>query len=131
MQTKKELAIEKFRADRFATDTCGIHIDTVEDHHVICSMEIGPGHLNANDVVMGGAIFTLADFAFAVATNQDNVNCVSVSSTIEFLRAAKTKKLYAETQVVKDGKSLCFYDIFVTDDDGKMIAKISEKGYNI
>ena len=58
---------EFFAKDRFATDN-GATIEEVDDGYAKCSLEIQPHHLNAANTVMGGAIFTLADFAFAVAT---------------------------------------------------------------
>ena len=45
-----------------------VEIEEVDDGYAKCSLEIQPHHLNAANTVMGGAIFTLADFAFAVAT---------------------------------------------------------------
>ena len=54
-----------FAGDRFATETAGVIIDAAEPGRAVCSMPIRPIHLNANSVPMGGAIFTLADFAFA------------------------------------------------------------------
>ena len=58
-----------FANDRFATKLCGANIESVTENEVVCSMEITEDHLNAVGTVMGGAIFTLADFTFAVASN--------------------------------------------------------------
>ena len=54
-----------FSADRFAM-AAGIGIDSVREDQVECSMEITGAHRNAGGAVQGGAIFTLADLAFAV-----------------------------------------------------------------
>ena len=78
-----------FSADRFATNAAGIRILKAEDNYALCSMPLGENHLNANGFVMGGAIFTLADFAFAVATNTDpDTMTVSLTSQITYLRPA-------------------------------------------
>ena len=66
--TKLEEARAFFAGDRFATEN-GAVIDEIGEHYAICSMEITPHHLNAAGRVMGGAVFMLADFAFAVASN--------------------------------------------------------------
>ena len=68
MNAQKLEQVQKvFANDRFATEN-GVVIDEVDDGYAKCSLEIQPHHLNAANTVLGGAIFTLADFAFAVAT---------------------------------------------------------------
>lgn len=54
--------------------------------HAVCEMVLDDKHRNAQGGVMGGAIFTLADFCLAVACNVDEQPAVSVSNTIEFQR---------------------------------------------
>ena len=58
-----------FAADRFATEAAGCEIRLAEPGHAICAMTLHPHHLNAAGTPQGGAIFTVADFAFAVAVN--------------------------------------------------------------
>ncbi|MBQ7974198.1 MAG: PaaI family thioesterase [Clostridia bacterium] len=121
----------KFKQDRFATDRTGIVIDSVGDKYSKCSFEVCENHLNAMNSVMGGAIFTLADYTFAVAANSDGRNIVSVSSTVNFLRPGICSKLIAEARCIKDGKSTCFYEVTVCDEAGKQIAAVSFTGYVI
>ena len=65
MDAQKLEQIQKvFANDRFATDN-GAVIEQVDEGYAKCWLEIQPHHLNAAGTVMGGAIFTLADFAFA------------------------------------------------------------------
>ena len=61
---------EKFYKDLFASKQTGVIIDEMREGYAKCSFEILPHHKNAYGTVMGGAIFTLADFAVAVASNQ-------------------------------------------------------------
>ena len=75
-------AIRKFfNKDKFATDM-GAEIDWVKDGCAGCSLTIADGHKNAGGSVQGGAIFTLADFAFAVAANLLGKMTVSASNSI-------------------------------------------------
>ena len=53
---------EKFSQDRFATVN-GAVIDAVDEGYAQCSVKLNETHRNALGEVMGGAIFTLADFA--------------------------------------------------------------------
>lgn len=75
-----EEARKFFAADAFAVNRAGAVIDEVGDGFARCSMEYGKEHLNAAGSVMGGAIFTLADFAFAVAANCGGRMTVSLTS---------------------------------------------------
>ena len=81
---------------------------------------------------MGGAIYTLADFAFAVASNFGREYAtVSVVGQASFMSASKGTVLYAEARLLKDGKSSCFYEVSVTDDLDKLIAVVSFNGAHI
>ena len=124
-----ENARKAFGNDIFATKTTGIVIDAVGEHYAKCSLVIEPRHLNAVGTVMGGAIFTLADFAFAVASNHAEMNTQSLTSQITYLSVAKGTRLIAEANCVKSGRSTCFYNITVTDDTGRLVASISTTGF--
>ena len=73
----------------------------------------------------------LADFAFAVAANHENMGCVSLHSDISFLGAAKGKKIIATAICIKDGKSTSCYRVDVTDDTGTLVATVTITGYHI
>lgn len=81
-----------FAADRFATEAAGCEIRLAEPGHAICAMTLHPHHLNAAGTPQGGAIFTVADFAFAVAVNAfaEQVT-VSLQHGITFLAPARGK----------------------------------------
>ncbi len=119
---------EFFTKDRFATDM-GAQIDWVKDGCAECSLMITDGHKNAGGAVQGGAIFTLADFAFAVAANSLGKMTVSVNNSISFISASKGKKLIAKATRLSNSKRLCFYNVSVTDDKGALIADMSVTGY--
>ena len=106
---------EQFSRDRFATAN-GAVIEAVEEGYAKCSMILNETHRNAMGAVMGGAIFTLADFAFAVASN-----C--------FLGGAKGSKLIAEAVKIKEGRKTCYYEVTVCDELGNQIAHMTSNGY--
>ena len=91
---------EYFSHDLYAADT-GAYIEDVGDRYAKVSLVLTERHRNAVGGIMGGVYFTLADFAFAVATNHENPNVVSLDSTINFLGIAKGKKIYAKAECVK------------------------------
>ena len=118
-----------FFADCFATQVLGTVIEEARAQYARCSFTIEPKHLNAVGTVMGGAIFTLADFAFAVASNTDNAPTVSLSSQISFLGVAKGTKVIAEAECVKEGRSTTTYLIHVTDDLENPVALVNVTGF--
>jgi len=123
---------EFFKDDLFATKLLGAEILEAKDDYAKCKFSVNKDHQNAKEFVMGGAIFTLADFTFAVATNQhEEYYTVTTNSNISYLRPCQSKCLYAEAKKVRDGKTTCFYDILVTDEEGKLIAKVNTIGNHI
>ena len=118
-------AREFFAEDAFSTKTCGARVDEARPGHAVCSMEVTPAHRNAMGNVMGGAIFTLADFASAVASNFDQTPCVTAASDARFLSATRGSRLIATCDVDREGRRLCFYTCRVTDDLGEVVAIVT------
>ena len=133
MPNAEELNIEnlkkKFSADRFAA-LAGVEILDAEPGRAVCQIILKPEHMNANNVPMGGAIFTLADFCFAVASNLERI-FVSQHCSITFLSPAKGSKLIAESRCIKAGRSTCLYSVDVTDDLGTHVAYATVNGFAV
>ena len=110
----------------------GIQLTEIREGYAEASMEIDEHKFNANDVVQGGAIFTLADFAFAGASNSfEGVRCSSMGATINFLRPGAGAHLTARAQVVNLGKRSCLVETDVFNDSGKLVAKVTTTGFFI
>ncbi len=122
---------ELFANDRYATEACGCRVVEASRGHAVCEFDITDRHLNAQGRVMGGAIFTLADFALAIGCNMGEAPTVSVSNTIEFFSAAKGHRLIATCTVDKSGRSAGFYTVDVVDDLGTAIAKMTATCYRL
>ena len=116
-----------FAQDRFATEN-GAVIEEIGEDYAVCSMELTSRHRNALGNVMGGALFTLADFAFAVATNIGGRPTVSATSQITFLRAAKGDRLTAKAEKVRSGRSSVYYEMTVWDELGNVVARMTGYG---
>jgi acyl-CoA thioesterase len=65
-----------FEKDSFAREN-GVHITEVRQGFARTVMTVEPRHLNAVGIVQGGAVFTLADLAFALACNSHGVVAVA------------------------------------------------------
>ncbi|MCR5267341.1 MAG: PaaI family thioesterase [Lachnospiraceae bacterium] len=125
-------ARKMFEKDRYATVLTGAVIEEIGENYAKCSMVITENHRNAYGSVMGGSIYTLADFAFAVASNF-NKDCatVSVVGQASFMSASKGSVLFASARLIKDGRTNCFYSVDVTDDLGKLIAVVTFNGAHL
>ena len=114
-----------FANDRFATEACGCEVLEAARGHAVCAFDIAPIHRNAQGGVMGGAIFTLADFALAVACNVGENPTVAVSNAIEYFSQPKGSRLIATADVDKSGRSLGFYTVDVADELGTRVARMT------
>lgn len=119
-----------FEGDRFATEN-GAVIEEIGTLSATCSLTLTDSHRNAMGAVMGGTYFMLADFAFAVAANWENVGCVSLHSDISFLSAAKGEKLIAKAHCIKNGKTTACYRVEVADDLGNLAALVTVTGCHV
>ncbi len=119
-----------FSGDKFATDN-EITLDELDNEHAVTSMTLSPRHRNAFGGVMGGAIFTLADFAFAALTNDRERITVAQQVSISFLSAAKGNRLVATARYRKDGRNSCVVNVDVTDDAGRDIAQFVGTGFKL
>ena len=114
---------EFFGHDLFATQACGCQVMEAARGHAVCEFEIGPTHVNAQGNVMGGAIFTLADFALAVACNVGEEPTVAVTNTIQYYAQPKGTRLVATAEADRSGRSMGFYTIDIADELGTKVAR--------
>lgn len=119
---------ERFKNDRFATVN-GAVISEIDDGYAKIEMPLDEHHYNAVGSVMGGAVFTVADFAFAVASNWNKNACVSQTAQITYLGRAKGKKLIAEARKIKEGRTIAYYLIEVRDENGNRVAHVTTSGF--
>ena len=119
-----------FSGDRYATETTGVFIQEAQPGASVCTLPLRPELLNANGTPMGGAIFTLADFAFAVAANGHSTRVtVTQQVAVTFLAASRGKVLTAEARCLKAGRTTCLYAVDVTDDLGAQVAHLTINGF--
>ena len=122
---------EIFKEDRFATEAAGAVIDAADVRYARCRLKLEKVHRNAAGIVMGGAIFTLADFCMAVAANGYRENCdtVSIDGSILYMKPTKGSWLIAEAKCIKPGRSLNYYEVMVKDDLDTEVARFEGKTY--
>ena len=119
-----------FEGDRFALEN-GVVIDALDEGSAACSMALGPRCRNAEGGVMGGAIFTLIDLAFAAAANNVHRPTVAQQVSVSFLSGSRGARLTAVARCRKDGRTSCVYNVDVTDDLGRDIAQAVVTGFKL
>ena len=79
-------------------------------------------HLNTHGTVHGGVIYTLADAAFAVASNADGTPSVAINTSITYMKAVKSGKLIAKAHEFSKNHTLGSYIVEIHDHEGERIA---------
>ena len=125
---KTETARTIFSQDRYAALT-GIEIVEAGKGYCKTRLTIEDKHLNAANIVQGGAIFTLADLAFAVASNSHGQLALAINVNISFLGSKSSGTLYATATAVGEPKRLGAYDVLVTDEQANIIARFNGMVY--
>jgi acyl-CoA thioesterase len=125
-----ESAREFFYKDKFAVNT-GITLDEITEDKAVCSLNLTDEHRNAYGGVMGGVIFTLADFAFAVLSNQIHQLTVAQQVDIHYLSAPKGDRLVAKATCRKSGRTSSIVNVDVSDDMGRDVAQFIGTGFKL
>jgi len=120
---------EFFKGDRFAARN-GVSLLEVRPGYAKARMLVEEHHCNGYRIAHGGAIFTLADFAFAVAANSHGTVAVAVNVNISFVKAGELGVLLAEAREVSRGPKLSSYTVHVTNEAGELIAVFQGLAYS-
>lgn len=117
-----------FKNDQFAELT-GIEILEASIGYCKAQLVIQEKHLNAAKVVQGGAIFTLADLAFAVASNSHGQLALAINVNISFLKGKSNGVLTAIANEVSTPKRIGAYDVMVYDETNSIVARFNGMVY--
>ncbi|MCR4602373.1 MAG: PaaI family thioesterase [Prevotella sp.] len=120
---------EFFKGDRFAM-MAGCQLLEIREGYARAAMTVEEHHLNGGNFCQGGAIFTLADLAFAAAVNSHLVLTVSTSSNISFFRSVPLgATIYAEAQELVDHHRMPYAEVRITDEQQRLVAIFTSGGY--
>ena len=117
-----------FERDRFAKEN-GIHVLEVRPGFARTQMTVEPRHLNSIGILQGGALFTLADLAFAVASNSHGVVAVACQADITWFKAVQSGLLTATAEEISRTRKLSTCLIRVTDENGELVALFKGLAY--
>ena len=112
----------KISQDPFA-QSLGIELQELRPGYGRTAMTLTPQMVNFHGIPHGGVIFSLADAAFAAASNSHGQTAVALSMTVQYLAAAKPgARLTAEAQELRKGNRAGFYQIAVKTEGGEVVA---------
>lgn len=123
-RSPEELKQRLLDSNEFISDN-EIKILEFSDDHAKLEMKIDKAVLNGHGIVHGGIIFAMADNAAAAATFTKGRLCVTLNSTINFIRPVVGEKMIVEADAIFAGRTTGVYDVKVTNDQDTLCAKAS------
>lgn len=129
--TDETEAVAAFMVERdlFARQM-GIRLVELRPGYSQAEMTLTPTMVNGLGLPHGGAIFTLADFAFAVACNSYGEAAVALSMDIHFLASPQpASRLKAEAMEIRRGGRTSLYRMTVTDEHDQLLADLHGMAY--
>ena len=124
----KDDLVTRIKDDKFAKYV-GIKILEVREGYAEAELNINENHLNGVNRVQGGVIFTLADFAFAAASNSTGFATVALNVSISFFNAPTGKKIKAVAREFIAQNRIAGCKVDIIDEDGTLVACFNGLGY--
>src|SRR5215212_7841090 len=106
----------------------GFVLKVIEPGRAVFELEAGERHHNPMGTLHGGVYCDLADAAMGyayAATLAEGESFTTIELKINFLRAVRQAALTAEARVVKAGATLGYVECEVTDEQGRLVAKVA------
>ena len=103
----------------------GVHVVRMEGGEAVCTIELGPHHLNGRGVAHGGVISSLLDTALGAAVISAIPKewwCATTSLTIQYLDGAREGTLTATGRVLRRGGRSAFAGGELVDASGRLLA---------
>lgn len=100
----------------------GLSLDSLSENGARGSMTVTPRLTNPLGTIHGGALATLADTVAASAATTLGAEIVTLSSTMNYLRAVSLGKIFCEARIIKSGKTVVVCDVEISDSDNRLIA---------
>jgi acyl-CoA thioesterase len=120
---------QKITADPYAKHM-GIELVELKKGYAKLKMTVKEHMVNFHGIPHGGAIFTLADQAFAASCNSHGTVAVALNVNISFLAAATVGSvLYAEGKEINRTRRTGLYQIEITNQENQLLANFQGLAY--
>ena len=117
--------------DHFAKEN-GMVITRLEEGLSEAVLTASERHFNGVGIIMGGALFTLTDFAFAAALNSFGFRAVGMNASTSFLKPGKGvpgAKFTARATLVSKTRRTAVFDVNVYDDMNRLLTHSLMTGF--
>ncbi|MBN1474338.1 MAG: PaaI family thioesterase [Syntrophaceae bacterium] len=127
----RKAILQKVAQEPFAKKL-GLKLIKVDEGYAKVEMVFTDDLENMFGMAHGGAIFSLIDAAFEVASNSHGTMSVALNMNINYLASPpKGAKLTAEAKEINKTKKTAVYDIRAVDDKGKLLASCQALVYRL
>ncbi len=127
----KQAIFKKIENEPFARKL-GLKLIALEDGYAKVEMVFSADLENMFGMAHGGAIFSLIDAAFEVASNSHGTMAVALNMNINYLASpTKGATLSAEAKEINKTKKTAAYDIRAVDNSGKLLASCQALVYRL
>lgn len=117
----RERVEELLGKDAFAK-LAGIEVLEAEPGFAKLRMPVKDDLLNGHGFLHGGALFTLADFAGAVASNMYGDPTMALNGNISFLTAVSGGHVTAVARTIKAGRRVKYQNVDIYDENETLVA---------
>ena len=118
---REETVRTAFDGDRYAA-ALGFVLDDVTAESISVSMVVRGDHLNFHGVLHGGALFSLADCAFSLASNAHGDTALAIDTHLALTAPTSSGDTLTATAIeVTRGKTLATYRVDVVRGDGRTV----------
>lgn len=132
MDEKTRSAILKKAKEEPFAEKFGLQFIDVQEGYAKVTMIFTPDMENIFGMAHGGAIFSLIDAAFEIASNSHGTMAVALNMNINYLASPqKGALLTAEAREINRTKKTAAYDIRATDDSGRLLASCQSLVYRL
>ena len=120
---------EKIAADPFC-EALAIELATIGPGTATTELTVTEDHLNFHGTPHGGAVYSLADAAFAAASNAEGDVALAMETNVSYYEAVEVgETLTAEAERIHRRGRTAAYDVAVTDEDGDPVATFRGRVY--
>ena len=121
---------EKIEKHDMLLNLFNMKVENLTPGHSEVSMKVEATHTNAAGVCHGGVVFSLADVAFALASNSHGNMALAMDVSISFIKAVKPDtKIKAICNEKHKGRSTGQYIIEVKDDKENLVSIIKATAF--
>ena len=119
--SRQEVIQTSFNADAYS-EAQGFTLGDITEGTVSVTMVVREHHLNFHEVLHGGALFSLADCAFSLASNAHGDTAMAIDTHLALTAPARLGDTLTATAVeLTRGRTLATYRVDVIRDDDRTV----------